>query len=511
MTAKAKPLTRGERVIAFIHRYCRVPEGKHVGKPMRLDPFQERFILDVYDNPAGTRQGILSIARKNGKSGLIAAILLAHLVGPEARQNSQIVSGARSRKQAAIVFNLAVKMVRLSSELSAIVRYTPSGKTMTGLPMNTTYEALSAEAGTAHGLSPVLAIIDEMGQVKGPYDAFIEAIETAQGAYDDALEIVISTQAPSDADMLSIRIDDAIRSGDPTVVCHLYTAPKDAELTDRKAWEAANPALGTFRSEIEIANKATEAARMPSVENSFRNLYLNQRVNRFTPFISPSVWKSCAGEVDERAFLEGPVYGGLDLSLTTDLTALVLVAKRDGLWHVKPVFWTPQATLADRSKRDRAPYDTWVRDGFMTATPGPAVEYGHVAADIARITAGMDVRKIAFDRHRMTMLQAELDRIGVVLPFEPFGQGFVSMAPAVDNAEIEFLHGRVRHGGHPALTMCAANAVVQTDPAGNRKLDKAKSTGRIDGAVSLVMALSVASAEGAQEKSWWETTEPEAA
>lgn len=492
MTKESKPLTRGESVIAFIERYCLVPEGKHVGQPMRLEAFQKRFILDVYDNPAGTRQGILSIARKNGKSGLIAAIMLAHLVGPVARQNSQIVSGARSRRQAAIVFNLAVKMVRLSPQLSKLIRYTPSGKTMTGLVPNTTYEALSAEAGTAHGLSPVLAIIDEMGQVKGPYDAFIEAIETAQGAYDDALELVISTQAPSDADMLSIRIDDAIRSGDPTVVCHLYAAPKDAELTDRAGWEAANPALGSFRSEVEIANKAAEAARMPSVENSFRNLYLNQRVNRFTPFISPGVWKSCAGEVDEAAFYEGPVYGGLDLSLTTDLTSLILIARRDDAWHVKSIFWTPKATLFDRSRRDRAPYDTWVRDEFMIATPGPAVEYGHVASDIARITAGMDVRRIAFDRHRMAILQAELDRIGVVLPFEPFGQGFVSMAPAVDRAEIEFLHGRIRHGGHPVLTMCVANAVVQTDPAGNRKLDKAKSTGRIDGAVSLVMAIGTA-------------------
>jgi phage terminase large subunit-like protein len=485
-------VTRGEKVIAFIERLCPTPEGKLVGKPMKLDPFQKRFILEVYDNPHGTRIGILSIARKNGKSALIAGIMLAHLVGPEARLNSQIVSGARSRKQAAVVFNLAAKMVQLSERLRKIVRIVPSGKTLHGLPMNTEYQALAAEAGTAHGLSPVLAIHDEMGQVRGEFDAFIEAIETAQGAYDDALQLIISTQAPNDADMLSIRIDDAKRSGDPTIVCHVYAAPEDAELTDPKAWEAANPALGTFRSLVEITNKAAEAARMPSVENSFRNLYLNQRVTRHTPFVSPSIWKACSGPVDLEVFQRNPVYGGLDLSLTTDLTALVLIAQEDGVWHILPTFWTPEATLVDRSKRDRSPYDAWVRDGFMEATPGPAVEYGFVARDIARITEGMDVRKIAFDRHRMKTLQAELDRLDVTLPFEEFGQGFVSMAPAIDRAEIEFLHHRFRHGGHPVMTMCAANAILVQDAAGNRKMDKSKSTGRIDGMVSLAMAVGVA-------------------
>lgn len=466
---------------------------------MVLEPFQIKFIREIYDNPVGTRLAILSVSRKNGKSGLIAALVLAHLVGPEARQNSQIVSGARSRKQAAIVYNLAAKMVALSPELRAIVKATPSGKTLHGLTMNTEYQALAAEAGTAHGLSPVLAIHDEMGQVRGEFDPFIEAIETAQGAYDDALQIVISTQAPNDADMLSIRIDDAKRSGDPTIVCHVYAASEEAELTDPKAWAAANPALGSFRSLTEITNKAAEAARMPSVENSFRNLYLNQRVTRHTPFVSPSIWKACAGPVDDAAFYEGPVYGGLDLSLTTDLTALVLIAMKDGVWHVKPVFWTPEATLADRSKKDRTPYEAWVRDGFMKATPGPAVEYDYVARDIAALTEGMDIRKIGFDRHRMKTLQAELDRLDVVLPFEEFGQGFVSMGPAVDRAEIEFLHHRFRHGGHPVMTMCAANAIIVQDAAGNRKMDKSKSTGRIDGMVSLAMAVGVMALGGEAE------------
>src|SRR3546814_6152490 len=190
-------VTRGEKVIAFIEKYCVVPEGKLVGKPLKLEDFQKRFIREVYDNPKGTRRGILSIARKNGKSGLIAAMVLAHIVGPEARLNAQIVSGARSRDQAALVFNLAWKMSQLSPELTKLIRVIPSGKRLIGLPMNVEYKALAAEGQTAHGLSPVVVILDDLGPVRGSQDPFVEALETAQGAYDDGLQLVISTKAPT--------------------------------------------------------------------------------------------------------------------------------------------------------------------------------------------------------------------------------------------------------------------------------------------------------------------------
>jgi phage terminase large subunit-like protein len=201
--------TRGEKVCQFIEAFCPVPEGKLVGQPLKLMKFQREFILDIYDNPKGTSRAYLSVGRKNGKSALIAATILAHTVGPEARQNSQITSGARSRDQAALVFKLAEKMVRLSPRLSQIIKIVPSQKSLVGLPMNVEYKAISAEAGTAHGLSPVLAILDEVGQVRGPTDSFIEAIETAQGAHDDPLLIAISTQAATDGDLFSIWLDDA--------------------------------------------------------------------------------------------------------------------------------------------------------------------------------------------------------------------------------------------------------------------------------------------------------------
>ena len=173
-------MTRGEKVCAFIEAYCKIPEGAQVGQPIKLMKFQKQFILDVYDNPHGTSRAYLSVARKNGKSALIAAVVLAHLVGPEAKQNSQIISGARSRDQASLVFILAKKMIRLSPELSKIVRIVPSQKMLIGLICKVKYKAIFAVRGTAHGLSPSLAILDEIGQVRGPHDAFIEAIETAQ-------------------------------------------------------------------------------------------------------------------------------------------------------------------------------------------------------------------------------------------------------------------------------------------------------------------------------------------
>ena len=490
-------MTRAERVIEFIQRYCPVPDGAQVGQPLVLDDFQKEFIRDVYDNPHGTLRGILSIARKNGKTGLIAGLLLAHLVGPEAKQNSQIVSGAMSRDQASLVFNLACKMVQLSPKLTAIVRIVPSGKRLLGLPLNTEYKALAADGKTAHGLSPVLLIGDEWGQVRGPQSDFIDALLTSQGAHANPLQLIISTQAANDADWLSAQIDDARASKDPRIVCHVYEAPAGCDLLDESAWRAANPALGTFRSLDDLREQLTQAQRMPSMENTARNLLLNQRVSTFSPFISPDVWKSCGAIC--KPITDGPVFAGLDLSARTDLTALVIVGQVDGVWHVVPHFWTPEIGLADRARRDRAPYDVWARQGLLHTTPGATVDYEHVAQDMAALLSELDVQAVAYDRWRIELLRKELDKIGADLPLVEWGQGFKDMAPALDALEAELLNGRIAHGGHAVLTMCAANAVVTKDPTGARKLDKAKATGRIDGLQALAMAMGVASrAEQAQ-------------
>lgn len=491
MTISHLPCTNGERVIGFIEKYCLVPEGKDVGKPIKLADFQKKFILDVYDNPEGTNTAYLSIARKNGKTALIAGLVLAHVVGPMAQLNSQIVSGAMSRDQAGIVFNLAVKMVRLSPKLSELVHIIPSQKKLIGKTRNVEYRALAAEGKTAHGLSPVLAILDEIGQIVGPQDAFIDAITTAQGAHESPLLIAISTQAATDSDLFSVWIDDAQRSEDPHIVCHVYEADKEMDIQSDEAWRAANPALGLFRSEADIKKQAERAARMPTAENTFRNLCLNQRVSTVSPFVSLDVWKSC-GDIAEE-FGTMPVYCGLDLSSRTDLTALVLVGIDDeGFKHIRPLFWVPEIGLIDRSKRDRAPYDAWARDGQLLTTPGSTVDYGWVVEEMASILSPLNVQLVAFDRWRMDVFKKEMDVRGIDFPMSPFGQGYKDMSPALDVLEGDLLNGRIRHGMHPILTMCAANAVVSQDPAGNRKLDKNKASGRIDGMVALAMAVGAA-------------------
>ena len=482
-------MTRAEAIIAFVERYILTPDGAQVGRPLVLAEFQKEFVRAVYDNPAGTRRAYLSVSRKNGKSGLVAALLLAHLVGPEAKQNAQLVSGAMSREQAALVFNLAAKMVQLSPRLSKLVRIVPSGKRLIGLPLNTEFRALAAEGRTAHGLSPVLAILDEVGQVRGPQSDFVDAIVTSQGAHADPLLLVISTQAASDSDLLSVWLDDAEASADPRIVSHVYTAPEGCDLLDEDAWKAANPALGLFRSLDDLREQMKQAQRMPSAENMARNLLLNQRVSTESPFVSPGVWASCNAEPVP---FDGPVFAGLDLSARTDLTAFVLAGKVDGVWQVQPYFWTPAQGLAERARRDRMDYESWHRMGYLRTTPGASVDYGHVVADVAEIVAGLDLQAVAFDRWRMDVFQTELDRAGVTLPLVPHGQGFKDMSPALDSLEVELLNGRLAHGGHPVLTMCAANATVTRDPAGNRKLDKMRATGRIDGLVALAMALGAA-------------------
>lgn len=498
-------MDRAERIIAFCEKYICVPEGKHVGKPLVLMDFQKRFIREVYSNPRKTRRAYLSIGRKNGKSALIAAILLAHIVGPEAKQNSQVVSGALSQKQAALVFKLMQKMIGLNETLrsKSVTRIVPSQKQIIGVRMNVEYQALSAEAGTAHGLSPVVAVLDETGQIKGPHDDFIEAIETSQGAHEEPLLIAISTQAATDNDLYSRWLDDAESSQDPQIVSHVYTAPKECDLMDREAWKAANPALGEFRSLEDVEALALIADRMPSKENSFRWLYLNQRIEATSPFISQKIWKQCAGAV--QPLEEGAVvYAGLDLSAVSDLTALVLVSPvkpgKKTVWHVHPTFWLPGMGLREKSKQDRVPYDIWEKQGDLETTPGPTIEYEFVAARLKSIFDKYQVKRLGFDRWQFRYLKPWLLEQGIPADvvegdasvFEEFGQGFKDMSPALRDLEGALLNGNIAHGNHPVLEMCARNAVVLSDPAGNRKLVKGKSHGRIDGMVALAMAMSVA-------------------
>lgn len=489
MAKASKTLTRGERVIRFIEVYILTPEGDKIGQPMVLLPFQKRFLLEIYDNPVGTHTAYLSIARKNGKTALIAALLLAHLCGPEAVQNSQIISGAQSKEQAAVVFELARKMVEMSPRLMQLVRIQPSGKRLVGLARNVLYRALAAEGKTAHGLSPILAILDEVGQVVGPTDKFVSAITSAQGAYSNPLLIAISTQAPTDADLFSTWIDAQKNAPDPRVVSHVYAAPENSALDDRKAWAAANPALGVFRSIADVEKQCKQAIDMPANEPEFSNLILNMRVEAVSPFVARSVWESNNGAPGDCA--NKKVWAGLDLSEVNDLTALVSVDDTGG---VHSAFWLPKEGLAEKSRKDKVPYDMWEKQGFLNTTPGKAIEYEYLAEYLRGFFDRNNVQLIGFDRYNMRFLKPWLVKAGFSDPelekFVEFGQGTASMTPALRELEVKLLNGQLRHGAHPILNMCAANAKVTGD-SGARKFDKRHARGRIDGMVALAMAVGV--------------------
>ena len=430
------------------------------------------------------------MGRKNAKTAFSAFLLLLHLCGPEHKLNSQLYSAAQSREQASILFGLAAKMVRMSPELNSVVIVRDTAKQLACPELGTLYRALSAEASTAYGLSPAFVVHDELGQVRGPRSELYEALETAAAAQESPLSIVISTQAPTEADLLSLLIDDAKTGADPRVKMVLYETPYDLDPFSDEAIRKANPHFDVFMNQDEVRRQAEEARRMPSRESSYRNLILNQRVAANSPFIARTTWEACSGDIDHDSFQTGIVTAGLDLSARNDLTALAIIAKADdGFVDLRVEFFAPEVGIAERSRRDRVPYDLWAQQGYITLTPGASVDYGFVVYRLLEIASDMSVSEIAFDRWRIDVLKAEIARIGAELPLVPFGQGFKDMSPAVDEFETLLLNKKLRHGNNPVLNWCAANAIVIRDPAGNRKLDKSKATGRIDGIMAALMAV----------------------
>ncbi len=498
----ARNRQRARRVVQFIERLI-VPSGLGAGGPLRLRPWQQAFFRDVYEPKQRSgrrvvRRAVLSVGRKNGKSALTAALVLAHLVGPEAIRNGEIYSAATEREQAAIVFKIAAQMVRADRELLALIKIVDSTKTMVCMHNGSVYRAISAEAGTKHGLNPSVVIYDELAQAR-TRDLY-DVLDTAMGARDEPLFVVISTQSNDPQHILSQLIDDGLSATDPTTVTHLYAAPDDADPWDETVWPLANPALDDFRSLEDMRAQAARAQRMPSFEAPFRNLYLNQRIDAKSPLIPRAEWVACQAE-GPLLRLGETVYLGLDLSATTDLTALVAVSAEDGE-RIAAWFWKPGDLVKQHADRDRAPYVDWQQAGWIEAPPGRAVDYGFVAKRIAEIAADYEVVALAYDRWRIEALLRELAAIGVdafvdgkddartgALRLAPWGQGWRDMAPAIDALEISILERRFQHPGNPVLTFCFANAVSITDASGNRKLDKSATRFRIDGAVAAAMAI----------------------
>ena len=503
---------RAKDVIDFIELLT-IPSGIGKGKPFQLQKWQKAFIRDIYEPtlPNGkraVRRAILSMARKNGKTALIAAIALAHLVGPERETYGEIYSAANDRDQASIVFKFAKQLVELEPELRGLVDVVPSTKTMVAFDTQSIYRAVSAEAGTKHGFAPSLVIYDELAQAKGR-DLY-DVLDTSFGAREEPLFIVMSTQSNDPEHILSKLIDDGLAGIDPTIVCHLHAAKEDCDLEDEAEWYRANPALGTFRDMEDFVSGIKKAIRLPAEEPKVRNLFLNQRVDPSSTLISRAEWSGCASRVEFEPQEE--VYLGVDLSSVIDLTAVVMGSLTDPC-KIKSFFWKPEELLVEQSNRDfgsgNQRYVEWHKAGWLMTTPGRSISLQAVATFIAELTVTYRVRGLAYDAWRMGDLLREFDKIGLQsfkdttepqefgklprggdgLRVVPWGQGFKDMAPAIDALERAIFEHQVVHDSNPVLIWNMSNAVATMDASGNRKLDKEKARFRIDGAVALAMMM----------------------
>ncbi|MFC3164126.1 terminase large subunit [Ciceribacter thiooxidans] len=505
---EAEGLSRLERVIAFIEDMP-VTQGKFAGTKMKLRDWQvDEFLAPIYAEDENGRRPVrtaaLSMGRKNGKTGLSAALACCHIVGPEAEDRGEVYFCAMDKAQAAKAWAECKAMLEGHAELSErvnIIRFSKEIEVLDGQGKGSVLKALSADADSKLGLSPSFVLCDEIGY--WPKRDLFDAMDSALGARDEPLIVAISTQAKDDTHFFSEMIDYGlkIRDGeieDPSFHLAFFAAGPLDDPWDPATWHKANPALGDFLSMEQVERMAMQAQRIPSKEADFRNKLLNQRIDGTVRFIAAREWNDCnLGPIDDKALEGRECFGALDLSAARDLTCFLLVfPEEDGRFTVLPRFFLPEFDIEGKSDTDRVPYNVWARqpDARLTLLPGKVIDPALVAEYIADETARFDIRAIAYDRWRIEDLNRELDKLSVTLPLVPFGQGYKDMSPAVDVLEVTVAQQKLNHGGNPLMRMCASNAVVTQDPAGARKLDKSKASGRIDGIVALAMALKTAQA-----------------
>jgi phage terminase large subunit-like protein len=490
--------TRADRLIAWIGGLT-VPSGKHAGRPFTLRPWQEAIIREVYatDNTGRrtVRLALLTMGRKNGKTGLAAALALAHLCGPEAVQGGQVLSGAADRAQAAIVYQAMKAMALLRSDLADRLVFRDYGKQIEDDESGSVYQALSSDARKAHGLSPNFWIGDELAQWRGR--DLLDALNTGMGAHDEPLGFVISTRSPDPENPLEelIRYAADVEAGavaDPSFRAFIYSAGADLDPWSEPAWHAANPALADFRDLDDVRIQAERARRVPALEASFRAYVLNQPVATDDRWIAPGEWDGCAGSAETT----GPCFGGLDLAAgPADLSAFALFWPDTGA--LKVWAFLPADLIHDKARDDNAPYPTWAAQGHVVLVPGRTIDRAWLGAWIARQTEGLDLVGIASDRWLIEDLRAQMDREGIVLPLEPHGAGYKDVSPSLTAFEGLILDRKLAHAGNPLLRWAMANAAAEADPAGNRKLSKLRSRGRIDPAMAAIFAVGLASKRAA--------------
>lgn len=483
--------------VSFIECLCHT-KGTWAGKPFELIDWQEKIIRDIFGTlkPNGYRQfntAYIEIPKKQGKSELAAAVSLL-LCCADGEERAEVYGCAADRQQAAIVFDVAADMVRMNPALKKRVKILASQKRIIYQPTNSFYQVLSADAYSKHGFNVSGVIFDELHTQ--PNRKLYDVMTKGSGdARTQPLYFLITT-AGTDTHSICYEIHQKaldIMSGrkhDPTFYPVIYGSKESDDWTDPKVWQKANPSLGITVSIDKVKAAFNSAKENPAEENTFRQLRLNQWVKQSVRWMPMDKWDACAFPVDERA-LEGRVcYGGLDLSSSTDITAFVLVfPPEDGSegFTILPHFWIPEDNVDLRVRRDHVPYDIWKKQGYLETTEGNVIHYGYIEQFIDDLGKKYNIREIAFDRWGAVQMVQNLGGLGFTVV--PFGQGFKDMSPTTKELMKLTLEKKIAHGGHPVLRWMMDNIFIRTDPAGNIKPDKAKSTEKIDGVVATIMAL----------------------
>lgn len=500
---------RADKAVTFFEKYLTHTKGKWAGKPFMLTGEGSlKWQYDLIRRVFGTvdenghrqyRKVYCEIPKKNGKSDIAAGIAVKLLVA-DGEQGGEIYSAAADRDQASIVFNIAAQMVRNNTALSRRLRIIDSQRRIIAPNTGSIYRVLSSDVETKHGFNASGVIFDELHAQPNRhlYDVLTDG---AGDARTQPLFFYITT-AGYDRNSVCWEVHEYARKvaagiiDDPHFLPVLYCLDDDADWEDEKNWKKVNPSIGVTIDIEKVRAAYKEAKEIPAKENSFRRLRLNQWVTQETRFIPMERWDGSAGEpIDENELNGRTCYAGLDLSATTDVTALVYWFPPAGDWEtgehvIVPRFFIPRDVMELKIRRDHVPYDQWEKHGFVIATPGEIIDYRYVMKQIEADAEKFDIQELAFDRWGSEKIICDLqDWRGNPEWVVRFGQGYKDMNAPTKELYRLILGGNIRHGSNPVLRWMADNVMVTTDPAGNIKPDKAKSTQRIDGIVAAIMGL----------------------
>ena len=488
---------KADRAVKFIENLCHT-KGKWAGKRFWLLPWQEQLIRDIFgivkaDGYRQFRTAFVEICKKVGKSELAAAVAL-YLLYADNEPSAEVYGAAADRQQASIVFDVARQMVEMSPALLKRSKLMTATKRIVNYGNSGYYQVLSAEVGGKHGFSVSGLVFDEIHTQPNRqlYDVLTKGSSDAR---QNPLHFIITTAGTdrhSIAYELHTKAVDILegRRVDPTFYPVVYGLKDDEDWEDEANWYKVNPSLG-YTVDIERLRDAyREAKQNPADEVTFKWLRLNMWVSSTVAWIPDAIFMKGNEEID-LASLEGrDCYGGLDLSSTGDITALVLMfppRNEDEKSILLPFFWVPEETIPQRVKAASVPYDIWERQGYLLSTEGNVIHYDFIEKFINDLAEKYHIVEIAVDRWNATQMIQNLEGDGFTMV--PFGQGFASMSGPTKDFYRLLMEGQIIHGGHPVLRWMAGNVVVDTDPAGNIKVTKAKSKEKIDGIVAAIMAL----------------------